>query len=74
MFVFGASNGNTHLYERSKGHSLFAFCSVTVVHEGAIESLAWDFVHHCLASVGDSEVGLWDVSPEASKSFCKRNY
>ena len=44
------------------------------MHEGAIESLAWDFVHRCRASVGDSEVSLWDVSPEASKSFCKCNY
>ena len=74
VFVFGASDRNIHLYEQSKDHPLFAFCLVTVAHEGAIESLTWDSIHHCLASVGDSEVSLWNVSPKASKSFCKRNY
>ena len=72
--VFGASNGNIHLYERSKGHPLFTFCSITVAHEGTIESLAWDSVHRRLASVGNSKARLWNVSPEASKSFCKRSY
>ena len=38
-FVFGASNGNIHLYKQSKGHPLFTFCSIMVVHKGTIESL-----------------------------------
>ena len=74
MFVFGASDGNIHLYERSKGHSLFTLYSITVAHEGAIESLAWDSIHCHLASVGNSEVRLWNVSPKASKSVCERSY
>ena len=74
VFVFGASDGNIHLYEWSKGHPLFTFCSITVVHKGAIESLAWDSIHCCLASVGNSEARLWNVSPKASKLFCKCSY
>ena len=48
-FVFRASDGSIHLYEWSKGYPHFAFCSVTVAHEGAIESLAWDSIHCCYA-------------------------
>ncbi|KAG6372572.1 WD40-repeat-containing domain protein [Boletus reticuloceps] len=53
-FVFGASDGNIYLYARGKDQPLFAFCSLTLVHEGAIESLAWDTVHRRLASVGNA--------------------
>ena len=67
-FVFGASDGNIHLYKWSKDHPLCTFCSIVVAHKGTIESLAWDSVHCHLASVGNSEVGLWNVSSKASKS------
>ncbi|KAG6381506.1 WD40-repeat-containing domain protein [Boletus reticuloceps] len=67
-FVFGASDGNIHLYARGKDSPLFAFCSVTLAHEGTIESVAWDSIHRRLASVGNGEVRLWKVGDEA-KSF-----
>ncbi|KAI9571089.1 WD40-repeat-containing domain protein [Boletus coccyginus] len=42
-FVFGASDGNIHLYQRSR----------------AIESLAWDPQHRRLASAGNGKVCVW---------------
>ena len=43
------------------------FYSITLAHEGAIESLVWDSVHHWLASAGNGELKLWKISIEASK-------
>ena len=68
-FIFGASDGNIHLYERRKDAPLFAFRSIILAHEGAIEGFAWDSVHCRLASVGSGEVKLWNVSPESSEFY-----
>ena len=40
MFIFGASDGNIHLYERRKDVPLFAFSSIILAHDGAIEGFA----------------------------------
>ncbi|KAI9455841.1 WD40-repeat-containing domain protein [Boletus coccyginus] len=63
-FVFGASDGNIHLYQRSEDSPLFTFSSICFAHCGAIESLAWDSQHHRLASVGDGEARVWKVAPD----------
>lgn len=68
-FIFGASDGNIHLYERRKDVPLFAFCSIILAHDGAIEGFAWDSVHCRLASVGNGEVKLWNVIPESSELY-----
>ncbi|KAG2336462.1 WD40 repeat-like protein [Suillus weaverae] len=51
-FAFGVSDGNVQIYERTND-ALFKFCSTTIGHSGPVESLAWDPVHHRLASAGD---------------------
>ncbi|KIK73991.1 hypothetical protein PAXRUDRAFT_176947, partial [Paxillus rubicundulus Ve08.2h10] len=63
-FVFGASDGNIHLYEQRKDTPLFSFSSITLTNAGTVESLAWDLVHCHLASVGDGEVQVWKVGPD----------
>ena len=68
-FIFGASNGNVHLYEHRKDAPLFAFHSIILAHEGAIEGFVWDSVHCCLASVGNGEVKLWNVNPKSSEFY-----
>ena len=65
-FVFGASDGNIHLYQRTNENPVFCFLSITLAHAGALEFLEWDPHHHRLASVGDSEVHVWKVSPDES--------
>lgn len=68
-FVFGASDGGIHLYERRKDESLFTFRSITLAHGGAIESFAWDPVRSRLASAGSGQVQLWKLGPEASTCY-----
>lgn len=65
-FVFGASDGNVHLYQRTDDNPLFSFTSIALAHEGAIESIAWDLHHRRLASVGNGEVRVWKVAPDES--------
>ena len=66
MFVFGASDGNIHLCRQCKDQPLFSFCSITLAYGGAIKSFTWDSVCSRLASVGNGEVKLWNISSEAS--------
>lgn len=66
-FVFGASDGNIHLFQRSKDSPLFSFTSVTAAHASTIESLAWDSHHQWLASVGAGELRVWNVALDLSK-------
>lgn len=67
-FVFGASDGNIHLYQRTNDDPLFCFLSIALAHAGAVESLEWDPHHHRLASVGDGEAHVWKVSADHSKN------
>jgi hypothetical protein len=39
-FIFRAFDGNIHLYERQTDVPLFAFCSIILAHDGAIEGFA----------------------------------
>ena len=66
-FVFGASDGNIHLFQCLKDSPLFSFTSVTAAHAGAIESLAWDSHHRWLASVGARELRAWNIALDLSK-------
>lgn len=62
-FAFGASDGNVQIYERTND-ALFEFCSTTIGHSGPVESLAWDPVHHRLASAGDGRPHVWSFTPD----------
>jgi WD40 repeat protein len=66
-FVFSASDGNIHLYQRTSENPVFCFLSITLAHVDAIESLSWDPQHLRLASVGNGEVCVWKFSPDKSK-------
>jgi WD40 repeat protein len=66
-FVFGASDGNIHLFQCSKDSPPFFFVSITAAHAGAIESLTWDSHHRRLASVGARELCVWNVALDLSK-------
>ncbi|KAG1843889.1 hypothetical protein F4604DRAFT_1596475, partial [Suillus subluteus] len=46
----------------------FKFCSTTIGHSGPVESLAWDPVHHRLASAGDGRPHVWNFTPDSSLS------
>lgn len=37
-----------------------------LAHGQAIEALEWDPHNHCLASVGNSELHIWKISPDQS--------
>ncbi|KAG1900889.1 uncharacterized protein F5891DRAFT_951364, partial [Suillus fuscotomentosus] len=65
MFAFRSSDGNIQLYERLND-ALFEFCSSTIAHSGAIESLAWDANHCQLASAGDGSAQVWNLTADSS--------
>ncbi|KAG1863244.1 WD40-repeat-containing domain protein [Suillus subalutaceus] len=44
--------------------ALFKFHSTTIGHSGPVESLAWDPVHHRLASAGDGRPHVWNFMPD----------
>ncbi|KAG2108736.1 WD40-repeat-containing domain protein [Suillus discolor] len=67
-FAFGASDGNVQIYERTDD-ALFEFCSTTIGHSGLVESLAWDPVHHRLASAGDGRPHVWNFTPDKTLVF-----
>ncbi|KAG1810688.1 uncharacterized protein BJ212DRAFT_1484255 [Suillus subaureus] len=62
-FAFGASDGNIQIYERIDD-ALFKFCSTTIGHSGLVELLAWDPVHHRLASASDGRPHIWNFTPD----------
>ncbi|KAF8834816.1 hypothetical protein BDN67DRAFT_1016119 [Paxillus ammoniavirescens] len=67
-FVFGALDGNIHLYKQGADGPLFNFTSITIAHPGAIKSLTWDLIHRQLATVGDCHVQVWKFGSNA-KTF-----
>ena len=66
-FVFGASDGNIHLFQCSKDSPFFSFTSITAVHASMIESLTWNSHHWQLASVGARELCVSNIALNLSK-------
>ncbi|KAG1795523.1 uncharacterized protein BJ212DRAFT_1489728 [Suillus subaureus] len=62
-FAFGASDGNIQIYERIDD-ALSNFAVLPLGHSGLVELLAWDPVHHRLASASDGRPHIWNFTPD----------
>ncbi|KLO04860.1 WD40 repeat-like protein, partial [Schizopora paradoxa] len=68
-FVFGCADGSLHLYRRHGSKTTFEFVFVFgEAHQGPIEDLAFDALHHRVASVGGGHPQVWKLSSQGALS------
>ncbi|KLO04592.1 WD40 repeat-like protein, partial [Schizopora paradoxa] len=64
-FVFGCADGSLHLYRRYGSKTTFEFVFVIgEAHQGPVEDLAFDALHHRVASVGGGHPQVWKLSSQ----------
>ncbi|KLO04195.1 WD40 repeat-like protein, partial [Schizopora paradoxa] len=69
-FVFGCADGSLHLYRRYGSKTTFEFVFVIgEAHQGPVEDLAFDALHHRVASVGGGHPQVWKLSSQGALKF-----